>query len=143
MDVEHARTFIAVMETRSFIKAAEQLYVTQSTVSARIKALEDRLGCRLFNRSKAGVSLTSEGSQFSRHAMTFVRIWAQAQQEVGLPPHITSRINIGAQISHWDDIMVNWMCWLRQEHPGLAVRAEIGSNDQLMRLRDNTITTAA
>lgn len=133
MDVEHARTFIAVMETRSFVHAAEQLYVTQSTVSARVKALEERLGCRLFNRSKAGVSLTSEGVQFSRHAMTFVRIWAQAQQEVGLPPHITTRISIGAQISHWDDIMVNWMCWLRQEHPDLAVRAEIASNDQLMR----------
>ena len=133
MDVEHARTFIAVMETRSFVHAAERLYVTQSTVSARIKALEDRLGCRLFNRSKAGVSLTAAGVQFSRHAMTFVRTWGQARQEVALPESYTARINIGAQISHWDDLMVNWMCWLRETHPDLAVRAEIGSNESLMR----------
>ncbi|MEQ8194299.1 MAG: LysR family transcriptional regulator, partial [Rhodospirillales bacterium] len=39
MDVEHARTFIAVMETRNFVQAAERLSVTQSTVSARIKTL--------------------------------------------------------------------------------------------------------
>jgi DNA-binding transcriptional LysR family regulator len=133
MDVEQARTFIAVMETRSFIHAAEQLFVTQSTVSARIKALEERLGCRLFNRNKAGVSLTAAGIQFSRHAMTFIRAWGQARQEVALPESYTARINIGAQISHWDDLMVNWMCWLRESHPHLAVRAEIGSNDSLMR----------
>lgn len=133
MDVEQARTFIAVMETRSFADAAKRLFVTQSTVSARIKALEERLGCRLFNRGKTGATLTPAGVQFSRHAMTFIRTWGQARQEVALPKSYTARINIGAQISHWDDLMVNWMCWLRQAHPQLAVRAEIGSNESLMR----------
>lgn len=133
MDIEHARTFIAVMETRSFVQTADRLNVTQSTVSARIKALEDRLGCRLFNRSKAGVFLTPAGDHFSRHAAAFVRIWGQARQEVGLPDSFVARINIGAQISHWDDVMVDWMCWLRETHPELAVRAEIGSNESLMR----------
>jgi LysR family transcriptional regulator, flagellar master operon regulator len=133
MDIEHARTFVAIMETASFVRAAERLFVTQSTVSARIKALEDRLGCRLFERSKAGVFLTPAGNRFSRHAMTFVRIWGQARQELALPEAYSARINIGAQISHWDALMVSWMCWLREHHPDLAVRAEIGSNDSLMR----------
>ena len=65
--------------------------------------------------------------------MTFVRTWGQARQEVALPESYSARINIGAQISHWDDLMVNWMCWLRQSHPNLAVRAEIGSSESLMR----------
>ena len=133
MDIEHARTFIAVMETRSFVQAAERLYVTQSTVSARIKALEDRLGCRLFSRSKAGVFLTQAGEHFSRHAAAFVRIWGQARQEVGLPDSYVARINIGAQISHWDEVMVDWMGWLRETHPELAVRAEVASGEALMR----------
>ena len=133
MDVEHARTFIAIMETASFVRAAERLFVTQSTVSARIKALEDRLGCRLFDRSKAGVFLTPAGRQFSRHAMTIVRIWGQARQELSLPEAYSARLNIGAQISHWDDLMVSWVCWIRDHHPDLAVRAEIGSNESLMR----------
>lgn len=121
------------METRSFIRAAERLFVTQSTVSARIKALEDRLGCRLFERSRAGVTLTPAGSRFSAHAVLMTRIWGQARQELALPDSYTARINIGAQISHWDDLMVNWMIWLRVEYPDLAVRAEIGSNESLMR----------
>lgn len=133
MDIDQARTFTTVMETRNFVRAAEQLNVTQSTVSARIKALEDRLGCRLFSRSKAGVFLTAEGERFARHAGNFVRIWGQARQEVSLPEKFIARINIGAQISHWDSVMVNWMAWLRQTHPDLAIRAEVGSNDSLMR----------
>ena len=133
MDVEHARTFVAVMETASFSHAAERLFVTQSTVSARIRTLEDRLGCRLFDRSKAGVFLTPAGNQFTRHARKMVQIWGQARQELALPETYSARLNIGAQISHWDDIMVSWVCWLRQNHSDLAVRAEIGSNESLMR----------
>lgn len=133
MDVEHARTFVAVAETRNFARAAERLYVTQSTVSARIKTLEDQLGCRLFNRSKAGVSLTSAGAKFSQHATAVVRIWGQARQEVALPEDFQARINIGAQISHWDEVMVSWMCWLRETHADLAMRAEIGTAESLMR----------
>jgi LysR family transcriptional regulator, flagellar master operon regulator len=133
MDVEHARTFIAVMETASFSHAAERLFVTQSTVSARIRSLEERLGCRLFDRSKAGVFLTPAGNQFTRHARSMAQIWGQARQELALPETFSARLNIGAQISHWDDIMVSWVCWLRIHHPDLAVRAEIGSNESLMR----------
>lgn len=133
MDIEHARTFVAISETRNFARAAERLFVTQSTVSARVKALEDQLGCRLFNRSKAGVSLTPAGVKFSRHAGAFVRLWGQARQEIALPEDFQARINLGAQISHWDEVMVNWMCWLREDHPELAVRAEIGDAETLMR----------
>jgi len=133
MDIEHARTFVAVSETRNFARAAEQLYITQSTVSSRIKVLEDQVGSRLFTRSKAGVSLTAAGAKFSRHAVAMVRIWSQARQEIALPDNFRARINIGAQISHWDEVMVEWLCWLRDAHPGLAVGAEIGAADALMR----------
>jgi DNA-binding transcriptional LysR family regulator len=143
MDVEHARTFIAVMETRNFMQAAEQLCVTQSTVSARIKTLETQLGRRLFTRSRAGVGLTAAGQRFSRHASTFLRIWGQARQEIALPENYIERLNIGAQISHWDDVMVNWLGWLRNRHPDIAVRAEVGSNDGLMRqMTDGTLDLA-
>ena len=68
MDLEQVRTFIAVSELGSFIRAADRLNVTQSTVSARIKVLEDQLGNLVFTRSKNGVTLTSAGVRFERHA---------------------------------------------------------------------------
>jgi DNA-binding transcriptional LysR family regulator len=132
MDIELARTFIAVMETRSFVRAAQKLFVTQSTISARIKGLEDQLGGPLFTRSKSGVAPTPAGAQFARHAGAIVRIWAQARQELALPAQYRARITIGSQITHWDEVLFNWMAWLRANHPNIAVRAELGSNEALM-----------
>ncbi|HMB47704.1 MAG TPA: LysR family transcriptional regulator [Afifellaceae bacterium] len=64
MDVTLARTFLAVVETGSFVEAARRVFVTQSTVSMRIKQLEQELGRKLFERSKGGARLTPSGAQF-------------------------------------------------------------------------------
>ena len=58
MDTELARTFLSVVAAGSFVKASERLFVTQSTVSARIQALEEYLRCQLFVRNKGGTTLT-------------------------------------------------------------------------------------
>ena len=69
MDIELARTFLAVVTTGSFQGAADGLNVTQTAVSARIRSLEDELGRRVFVRNKAGARLTVAGQLFLRHPM--------------------------------------------------------------------------
>ena len=44
MDVDRARTFLEIVHSGSFLKAADRLHVTQTTVSARIRTLEEELG---------------------------------------------------------------------------------------------------
>ena len=83
MDIALAQTFLMVAETGSFIDAARKLNVTQSTVSARIRGLEELFGRPLFERSKNGASLTGAGEQFQKHALALVRVWQHAQLEVG------------------------------------------------------------
>ena len=68
MDIELARTFLEIVKTRSFVRAAEQLNLSQTAVSARIRALEEQLGRPLFTRNKNGASLTPAGEQFLRYA---------------------------------------------------------------------------
>ena len=60
--------FLAVVETGSFTKAAERVYVTQPTLSAGIKKLETNLGTRLFDRSSKRVFLTENGTRFVERA---------------------------------------------------------------------------
>ncbi len=60
--------FLAVVETGSFTKAAERVYVTQPTLSAGIKKLETNLGTRLFDRSAKRVFLTENGTRFVERA---------------------------------------------------------------------------
>jgi len=133
MNIDLARTFLEIAETGNFNKAAERLSVTQSTVSMRIKALEDELGRSLFTRSKAGTELTTAGTQFRRYATTMVRVWEQARQELALPPGFRSVLTVGGQFSLWDRMLLRWVPWMRAAMPDVALRVEVGLSDGLMR----------
>ena len=143
MDIELARTFLTVLETGSFLRAAQRIFVTQSTVSARIKLLEDHLGVSLFERHRTGVSPTPSALRFRDSAATMVRAWAQARQDAALPHEISVRLNLGAQITHWDGALTNWVVWLRDLHPQIALSAEVAPNDALLRNVEEGLLDAA
>ncbi|WP_404466107.1 LysR family transcriptional regulator [Vreelandella aquamarina] len=62
MDTQSLQAFLAVAETQSFSRAAEQLHLTQPAVSKRIATLEDLLGTRLFDRIGRRIALTEAGN---------------------------------------------------------------------------------
>ncbi len=132
MNIDLARTFLEIVETGNFNKAAERLSITQSTVSMRIKALEDELGRPLFTRSKLGTELTPAGVRFRRYASNLVRVWEQARQEIALPPGLTSVLTVGGEFSLWDRLLVQWVPWMRQALPEVAIHAEVGHSAGLM-----------
>lgn len=55
MDVTLERTFLEIVGSGSFLRAAERLHVTQTAVSARVKSLEELLGRQLFVRDRKSV----------------------------------------------------------------------------------------
>ncbi|QKV17257.1 LysR family transcriptional regulator [Oricola thermophila] len=132
MNIEHARTFLAVADTGSFVAAAERLHVTQSTVSARISALEKTLGAQLFVRNRSGAVLTNSGGRFLKHAGQLVRTMERARQDIGLPKKFRSRVVIGGRMGLWDGVMVDWFASLSTEYPSVSFRAEIGFEPDLM-----------
>ena len=89
MDLEQARTFLAIAAHGSFLEAAKRLHLTQSTVSVRIRNLEAYLGASLFVRNRAGASLTPAGRRFLRHAKALVLTVEQARHDVGLPSRLS------------------------------------------------------
>lgn len=60
-DLRQLRAFVAVVEEGSFTRAARRIFVTQSAVSHSLRALEQQLACRLLDRSRKRVSVTTEG----------------------------------------------------------------------------------
>jgi LysR family transcriptional regulator, flagellar master operon regulator len=80
MDIEQARTFLAITAQGSFLKAARQLHLMQSTVSARIHRPEEEPGTRLFVRNRSGANLRPGGRRFLGHAKRLVLMAEQARQ---------------------------------------------------------------
>lgn len=132
MDTELARTFLTVVAAGNFVGAAERLHVTQSTVSARIHALEDHLGCTLFVRNKGGTTLTPAGRQFEKHASTLVRTVQQARHDVGVPRGFSASLTVGGRFGLWEQLLLTWLPRMRRAAPEVSIRAEIGFEPDLM-----------
>jgi len=132
MDTELARTFLAVASAGSFIAAADRLHVTQSTVSARMRTLEDQLGASLFVRNKLGATMTAAGRRFQKHAGLLVRTVELARQDIGLPAGYDASVVIGARIALWDGLLTDWLAEMRRAKQDVAIRAEIGFEAELM-----------
>lgn len=143
MDVNLARTFLMVAETGSFIDAARKMNLTQSTVSARIKGLEELLGRPLFERSRLGAELTAAGEQFQKHALALVRVWRHAQLDVGLSGKHRDHLSVGAPNVLWEGFLLRWVSWLRTNVPDIAISAMGGlSAVHTQRLVEGTLDLA-
>jgi DNA-binding transcriptional LysR family regulator len=133
MDIDQARTFLAIAAHGSFLEAAKRLHVTQSTVSARIQSLESELGPRLFVRNRAGAVLTPAGQRFLQHAKTLVLTLEQARHDLGLPSRYRATLRVGGRIALWEDFLPHWVGWMRRTAPDVSIRSEIGFEEDLMR----------
>lgn len=132
MDIEFARTFLAVSATGNFVGAAAKLHITQSTVSARIKTLERQLGTDLFKRGRGGAELTAAGKRFLRHAKALVRTLEQARHDVGLSSGFTAGLTLSGRIALWEGFLPDWANWMRHKAPDISLRMEIGFEESIM-----------
>lgn len=133
MDIDQARTFLAITAQGSFLEASRQLHLTQSTVSARIQRLEEELDARLFIRNRSGASLTPSGRRFLEYAKRLVLTAEQARHDIGLPSRYRATIRIGGRIALWEGLLPQWVGKMRQVASDVAIRSEIGFEDDLMR----------
>lgn len=109
MKIELLTTFIEVSRTLHFRIASENLFLTQSAVSARIKLLEEDLGVQLFDRSHKQLTITPEGNRLIKHANELVFMWQKAKQEVSLVEDNLAVLSIGSMMSIWDIALQEWL----------------------------------
>lgn len=133
MDIDALKTFLEVNRTRHFGQAANNLYVSQSTVSARIKILEDQVGMPLFVRQRNNIQLTDAGQRLVRYAENIVTNWIRAKQEIGIAEEAHIPLVVGASPSLWDSILLDWIQYLYQTRPELILHAEVQSAEALLR----------
>jgi DNA-binding transcriptional LysR family regulator len=132
MDITAARTFLEIVKTGSFVRAATNLNVTQTAVSARIRVLEEQLDRQLFIRNKAGARLTPVGELFLRYATTLVQVWETARHQVAMPAGRENIVTVGGEHSLWNPLLRDWLVWMRSECSDIAIRAHVDAPDRLI-----------
>ncbi len=143
MQLIHLRTFITVSRTGGFHAAAERLNITQAAVSARIKALEDQLGQRLFDRGRRGAALTTAGHEFLPHAENISHTWDHARSMLGTPFSRPVPIRIGSQFSTWAQLVLDWTGWITDSLPETELFLDFDfSKDMLNAVQNNELDVA-
>lgn len=143
MNIEALRTFLAVVQTGNLNRAADQLHVTQSTVSARLDALDSALGQPLLVRSRRGAQLTKAGFAFQRHAELMLQSWEQGRRAVGLPKGFSGLFSFACEPDLWEGVGADWLEVVRARHPDLALEAWPGEPAEIARWLKSGLVDAA
>lgn len=125
MDTDLLKTFLEVSRTRHFGKAAENLYLTRSAVSFRVKQLEGILGVALFERQRNNIQPTPAGERMLGRAEAVLTAWERAKQDVSLSQLQSTQLAIGAGPNIWDAYLQGHLQDLHIGLPGVALRTEV------------------
>ena len=143
IDTDLLKTFLEVNRTRHFGKASENLFVTQSTVSSRIKLLEEAVGAALFTRARNDIQLTLAGQRLIGHAESMLTIWNQARQQIAIEDEDKIPFIVAGMPSLWDIVLQNWLHKIYAGFPALALTTETISNEAAnRRLMEGTLDIA-
>lgn len=135
MNIFQLECFLSVANTLSFAKAAEQLNVSQPTITHQIKTLENELNVKLFRRSTRFVEITPEGQSFIGDAKSMVIISDRAKRRFSTEEvNPMSFLSIGCS-SYAEIIMLtDVLNQLNQEIPHFHPRTMVAPQDRLLHL---------
>lgn len=138
MDLDLARTFLEVCQTRHFGRAAENLHLTTSAVSARIRLLESELNTRLFIRLHGEIDLTDAAKRLIPQFRGLLSLWEQARFIATVESQPAPNLNVMFTPGVWESCDLNWIKHLLVKHPDLRFRFETAfSTDIFGRLHLN------
>lgn len=143
MNISAIQTFLTVVRTGNLNRAAEQLNVTQSAVTARLDTLEQSLGARLLIRSRKGASLTKPGYAFLEQAEVIVRSWENARARTSLPRGVTRMFSLVCHPTLWSCHGANWLAQVRRSHQGTAFEVWAGLQGDARRWLQSGMSDAA
>jgi len=126
------RSFVAVVDSENFTRAAERLHLTQSTVSQQVRRLEDSLGCQLLDRDQRRVRATAEGERLLGYARRILALHEEAadvlrdQQSEGV-------LRLAVPEDFAAERLMPLLSAFGSAHPGVRLEVTSGLGPQLRR----------
>ena len=133
IDFRHLETFCRVADLKSFSKAADDLFLTQPTVSGHILSLEQSLSLRLFDRTSREVRLTKAGEVFLKYAskiLSFRKDLLNALSEFS--QGIRGELSLGASTIPGEYLLPKLMGDFKKEHPHFIISLKIADTKEIV-----------
>ncbi|WP_129731963.1 LysR family transcriptional regulator [Ectobacillus funiculus] len=131
MNIENIEAFIYVCQLGSFNKAAEALYLTQPSVTARIQSLEREINIKLFHRNGNKISLTEKGEYFFPHAQKILQAYQEARyglQQAAIPYDLV----IGSALSISNNILPEILPDFKSEFKDVKIKIVTGHSQDIL-----------
>jgi DNA-binding transcriptional LysR family regulator len=129
------KVFRTVSEQLSFRKAAELLFLTQPAVTLQIKALEEDLGIRLFDRAGGHVTLTKQGTILLRYAQKIAALVSESEQKLSASEdQLSGTLALGVSTTIAQYVLPRLLAVFLVEHSRLQLSLHSGNTDAIVQL---------
>ncbi|WP_295379902.1 LysR substrate-binding domain-containing protein [uncultured Pseudacidovorax sp.] len=129
--IRELKTFIAIAEEGTFVRAGQRIGLTQAAVSAQMQRLEEQLGHALFAREGRTAQLNAQGLAALAQAREVVRLFDDMAAQSRSKP-LNGRLSLGAIASAQSRVLPQVLMRFRTQHPGVHVRVVPGVSFQLL-----------
>ncbi|MEK8129241.1 LysR family transcriptional regulator [Paenibacillus filicis] len=124
--------FVYVIHYNSFHKAADALFLSQPSVSARIQSLERELGAKLFQREGRHFSLTEKGKQFLPYARQILQSYKKGKQQLRQMNAVPDELRLGCTVSASTYILPELLPAFRRKYREVPVKLETASSEAIL-----------
>ncbi|QRG65174.1 LysR family transcriptional regulator [Brevibacillus choshinensis] len=132
MNIENLEAFVYVVHHNSFHKAAEALFLSQPSISARIQSLERDLDTKLFLREGKTFSLTEKGKEFLPYAQQILQSYRKGKQQLRRNHTSMRKISIGSTVSVSSYILPEVLPRLKEQYPDMHIKLTTASSEAIL-----------
>ncbi|SHI57130.1 LysR family transcriptional regulator [Desulfosporosinus lacus] len=144
MIADPLKIFVTVAELKNFSRAAEELYLSQPSVSLQIRNLENELGSKLINRSPKHLELTQSGEILYSLAKQILQLYEKAKQDINeLTTTVTGSLKVGASYTIGEYILPFALAEFAAQFPNVDIDASIANTVEITQaVRSNHLDLA-
>jgi DNA-binding transcriptional LysR family regulator len=130
LDTDQLRSFLAIVDSGSFTKAAERVHKTQSAVSMHVRRLEEQLGCALFVKQGRGARLTAEGEKLVDFARRIIQVEAGAVAALSRKG-LRGTVRLGIPDDYAESFLAEILSRFNRRHPLVEVSVVCEASQEL------------
>ncbi|WP_407269892.1 selenium metabolism-associated LysR family transcriptional regulator [Radiobacillus sp. PE A8.2] len=141
MNVEKLKTFITVADKKSFSEAAKILFLSQPTITAHIKALEQHLNTSLLERTTKQVQLTKAGTILYGYGKDIIRLSEIAEKEIrGMAGHVYGELLLACSLTIGENILPQLLGRFKEAFPLIQTTVDISNTTHILsRIKDHSL----